>query len=242
MSIVEKFFKGKQKTEKVDLTQPVTSLFHSYLINTASINVAKGGSPYDSNFTSMAKNGQPYTFSQYCAYLQQGYDIGSAGHYNIETMQLYGAQQILNNPAYASNGTFKNCGRDTSLVEACNYVSTVYEMALATSARSQDILTQQGKSPDGAELSYSVVEQLQNSIYSNPERAFTSQSFSRTQPDGSNVTTVESPRAEFEAICNNGDANFVYDSLDLIKTVTAQAQNTMSVMHKDFAAPTQEDQ
>ena len=88
MSIIEKFFKGKQKESMVDLTKPVTSLFHSYLINTASINVSKGASPYDSNFTSMAKNGQPYTFSQYCAYLQQGYHLNSAGNYNTETMQL----------------------------------------------------------------------------------------------------------------------------------------------------------
>ena len=239
MGIVD-FFKGKQKAEKVDLTQPVSALFHSYLINTASINAAKGGSPYDSNFTSMAKNGQPYTFSQYCAYLQQGYDLTSAGHYNIENMQLYGAQQILNNPNYSSTGTFKNCGRETSLVEVCNYVSTVYEMALATSLRSQTILTQQGKNPEGVELSYSTLDQLQNSLNSNPERAFTSQPFDRVQVDGSEVRTIENPRAEFETICNNGDVNFVYESLDLIKTATAQAQNTMAVMHKDFEVPTQE--
>lgn len=234
MSVLEKFFskKSEDKNEKLDLYQPVSSLFQAYLINTCSKSVSEGNSPYSVKFTSMAKSVQPYTFSQFCAYVGQGYDVSSEGNYNLEKMQLEGARNVINNPKYAQ-GTFKNLGRETSLVEACNMVSAVYEMSLATSARFQ----QSSQNPDEVELSYSALTLLQNNLYSSQEKAFTSQPFDRQQPDFSTVRTIENPREEFINICNNGDANFVYEALNLIVETTARAQNTMNVMHKDFEAP-----
>lgn len=236
MSVLGKFFNNKAQqnsAQNVDLYQPVSGLFQAYLINTCSKNIDKGGSPYDVSFTSMAKTSQPYTFSQFCAYVQQGFDISSQSKFNLENMQLVGAQNVLNNPQY-NQGTFGSVDKQTSLVEACNIVSAVYEMGLATSARFQ----QSSMTPEKDELSYSTLLQLKNNFDSNPAKAFTSQPFDREQPDYTVVRTIENPRQDYIELANNGYAEYVGEALNLIVDTTAKTQNTMAIMHKDFECQT----
>ena len=109
-------------------------------------------------------------------------------------------------------------------------VSSVYEMCLATSVRFQ----QASQNPDDLELNSSILKDLRDNLHATQQMAFTTQSFDRMQPDYSFVRTIENPRETFVSICNNGDANYVYDALNLVVDTTAQAQNTMSIMHKDF--------
>ena len=235
MSILEKIFNKKSQennNQKPDFYQPIGSLFQAYLINTCSRSVYEGNKPNNVNFTTMAKNVQPYTFSQFCEYVGQGYDLSSKGHYNIESMQLYGAYNIINNNK-DKQGTFNNLNRETTFEEACNMVSTVYEMSLATSARFQ----QASQNPDDLELSYSTLTDLRNNLHSTQEKAFTSQPFNREQGDFTSVETISNPRETFISICNNGDANFVYESLNLIVDATQQTQDTMFKMHNDFLHP-----
>lgn len=261
MGIIEKFFKKKEpKQSSLELVKP---LFQSYLISSAANYQSLGHNCLESGFTSMAIE-QPVTFFEYCKdfYDQvlfsqtENIDLINLinGRNNAESFQLRSAYNILAN----------NFG-NTNFQYLCGCVSAVYESALATSNKSMIKAFAKGESASSAELTTSVVQELQTNYSQKGLGAFTRDGFARKtlptyeepsfyrdttfnardtvsevleQPFGQVVVNelTSNPTSEFY---NNAEADIVDISLAIIKDGTFKAQNTIENYNRtDFMVQT----
>lgn len=202
----------------------VKNLFVSYLVNTYSHYLSNGGEKLQNNYTTMAKY-QKCTFAEYCEFIQQGCDLTSAGGFNQERGQLISAQNLLTNNETLDQDYLKG---------VCSYVSRVYECALATSHRSQQILEARGQDPSVAEINFAQLNSIKAN-YENGTLNFTSQGFTR----GSEVSReggyemVTNARQEIADISAE-NPNFIPFSLEIAAQATDQAQYIVTIMNSDF--------
>lgn len=157
------------KTNEINYNETISFLFQSYLINTYSHYLSNGGEKLSSNFTTMAKY-QPYSFGQFCTYLQQGHLPLSSGNFVAENNHLINAQKTLQSSIYDQ----------AYLSDCCSILSLVYDCALANSQSLQEYLKQSKLDIRKAELSVSGLKDLKNNCEINPYFAFSNSGYERS--------------------------------------------------------------